>query len=158
MLWNAFLLDKRSIHIPHYESRLCSIPSLCAWKYCINLVSFLWFIITGNPWMPPPMAVRHWYRLLNIFRQLLLTLQHRWCCLNLYQFQASWALSNWRKMIFSNKSNFPLNVVDHLPDRKANGPILHLLLSGTQPLHLEWHSGELSKRTVDNLYSSFKVI
>ncbi|GFX45982.1 HTH_Tnp_Tc3_2 domain-containing protein [Trichonephila clavipes] len=72
-------------------------------------------------------------------RRLPLTPHHRQCRLDFCRPRATWSVTDWRRVIFSDESRFSLSDDDHRTHvsggAPASGPIRHLLSSGIQQFH-----------------------
>ncbi|GFT72967.1 HTH_Tnp_Tc3_2 domain-containing protein [Trichonephila clavipes] len=71
-------------------------------------------------------------------RRLPLTPHHRQCRLDFCRPRATWSVTDWRRVIFSDESRFSLSADDHrtrVGGAPASGPIRHLLSSGIQQFH-----------------------
>ncbi|GFU50502.1 transposable element Tc3 transposase [Trichonephila clavipes] len=72
-------------------------------------------------------------------RRLPLTPHHRQCRLDFCRPRATWSVTDWRRVIFSDESRFSLSVMmttAHVSGgAPASGPIRHLLSSGIQQFH-----------------------
>ncbi|GFU61564.1 HTH_Tnp_Tc3_2 domain-containing protein [Trichonephila clavipes] len=71
-------------------------------------------------------------------RRLPLTPHHRQCRLDFCRPRATWSVTDWRRVIFSDESRFSLSADDHRTrvwSAPASGPIRHLLSSGIQQFH-----------------------
>ncbi|GFU75674.1 HTH_Tnp_Tc3_2 domain-containing protein [Trichonephila clavipes] len=67
-----------------------------------------------------------------------LTPHHRQGRLDFCQPRATWSVTDWRRVIFSDESRFSLSADDHRTragGAPASGPIRHLLSSGIQQFH-----------------------
>lgn len=71
-------------------------------------------------------------------RRLPLTPRHRQCRLDFCRLRASWSVTDWRRVIFSDESRFSLGADNHAfacGGGQANGLIRHLLSRGIRRLH-----------------------
>ncbi|GFX85946.1 HTH_Tnp_Tc3_2 domain-containing protein [Trichonephila clavipes] len=71
-------------------------------------------------------------------RRLPLTPHHRQCRLDFCRPRATWSVTDWRRVVFSDESRFSLSADDHRTrvwGAAASGPIRHLLSSGIQQFH-----------------------
>ncbi|GFX17459.1 HTH_Tnp_Tc3_2 domain-containing protein [Trichonephila clavipes] len=71
-------------------------------------------------------------------RRLPLTPHHRQCRLDFCRPRATWSVTDWRRVVFSDESRFSLSADDHRTrvwSAAASGPIRHLLSSGIQQFH-----------------------
>ncbi|GFY07446.1 HTH_Tnp_Tc3_2 domain-containing protein [Trichonephila clavipes] len=71
-------------------------------------------------------------------RRLPLTPHHRQCRLDFCRPRATWSVTDWRRVIFSDESRFSLSADDHRTRvwrRTGSDSIRHLLSSGIQQFH-----------------------
>ncbi|GFU83362.1 HTH_Tnp_Tc3_2 domain-containing protein, partial [Trichonephila clavipes] len=72
-------------------------------------------------------------------RRLPLTPHYRQCRLDFCRPRATWSVTDWRRVIFSDESRFSLSADDHRTHvsggAPASDPIRHLLSSGIQQFH-----------------------